>query len=79
MFLRKDRADSFVGGVCFDNTFLNGVKEFSFGSFLSDTLKFVECLLLLLFLDERYILLSKFYKSDGGVRYPRYITSDIVN
>jgi hypothetical protein len=79
MFLYKNRADSLIRGVCFNNTFLNGVKELSFGSFFSDALKFVECLLLLLSLDERYILLSKFYKSDGGVYYSRYITLDIVN
>jgi hypothetical protein len=69
MFLRKNRADSFIGGVCFDNAFLNGVEELSFGSFFSDALKFVEYLLLLLSLDERYILLSKLYKSDRGVCY----------
>jgi hypothetical protein len=69
MLLRKNRADSFIGGVCFDNAFLSGVEELSFGSFFSDALKFVECLLLLLSLDERYILLSKLYKSDRGVCY----------
>jgi hypothetical protein len=79
MLLYKNRADSFIGGVYFNNTFLSGVKEFSFGSFFSNTLKFIKYLLLLLSLNERYVLLSKFYKSDGGVRYPRYITSDIVN
>jgi hypothetical protein len=69
MLLRKDRANSFIGGVYFDNTFLSGVEELNFSSFFNDMLKFVECLLLLLSLYERYILLSKLYKSDRGVYY----------
>jgi hypothetical protein len=47
MFLYKNYADSFIGGVCFDNALLSGVEELSFGSFFRDAFKFVECLLLL--------------------------------
>ena len=63
MFLGKYRANSFVGSICFDNTFFSRVEELGLGSFFRDSLKLVECLLLFGFLDKRYIFLSKLGKS----------------
>ena len=63
MFLGEDRANSFVGGVCFDNAFLSGVEELRFGSFFSDLFKLIEYLLLFVSLGEGYVFLSKLGKS----------------
>jgi hypothetical protein len=63
MFLSKYRANSFIRGIYFDNAFFSGVKELSFGSFFRNLFKLVECLLLFVSLDKRYIFLSKLGKS----------------
>ena len=42
MFLYKYRADSFVGGIRFNNAFFSGVEELGFGSFFSYLFKPIE-------------------------------------
>jgi hypothetical protein len=69
MFLYKYRANYFIGGVYLDNTFLSGVKELSFGSFLRDLLKLIEYLLLFVLLGKGYVLLSKLGKSYRSIYY----------